>query len=207
MNGVKNGVKTVMRSIARVLNIVSGGHISPNMVTITGLLAHIPIAYLIATSHNYKAAGLLVVFGLFDSLDGELARLQKRDSPAGMLLDSVTDRMKEIILYIGMGYAIIEMWPQKYAVWVIAACGTSILVSYINAWGEAVMARHLGTQATLNKAFRGGILSFEVRMLLIVLALLANRLDVLVVVITLGASCTVISRLVRVLNALKNVQN
>src|SRR6185295_9921593 len=107
MDTIRSAVRAVVRTLARLLNKVTGGHITPAMVTYTSLLAHIPIAWLIATSHNLWAAGLLVVFGLFDVLDGELARLQGSASQAGMLLDSVTDRVKEVLLYVGVSYAII----------------------------------------------------------------------------------------------------
>lgn len=205
---MKEFIRSVMRIVARGLNAMSGGLITPNMITITSLLAHIPIAYLIATSHNYWAAGLLVVFGLFDALDGELARLQKRASAAGMLLDSVTDRMKEIMIYTAVGYAIIATTGRPFlAVWAISACGASVLVSYINAWGEAVMSRHAGKQASINKAFRGGLLAFEIRMALVIIGLLTNHLALLVIVITIGASYTALTRLVRVLGALNRVQD
>jgi phosphatidylglycerophosphate synthase len=85
LDTIRNNVRKFMRSIARFLNTISGGKITPNMVTITSLVAHLPIAYFIATGSHFLAAGLLVVFGLMDALDGELARLQKKDSPAGML--------------------------------------------------------------------------------------------------------------------------
>ena len=87
MEQIRNGVRTFMQHVAVGLDKLSGGRISPDAVTLVGLVMHLPIAYLIATQHFYWAAGLLVVFGLFDSLDGALARLQHKASPAGMLLD------------------------------------------------------------------------------------------------------------------------
>ena len=56
-----------------------------------------------------QAALLLAVFGLFDTLDGELARLQGTESPQGAFLDSVTDRMKEILVYVGLA-----VWLSEY---------------------------------------------------------------------------------------------
>lgn len=190
-----------------MVDTLSGGRISPNMITLLGVLAHFGIAFLIATRHNLWAAGLLIVFGLFDALDGELARLQKRTSAVGMLLDSVTDRVKEVLLYSGLAYAIIASTGRPYlAVWAVSACGTSLLVSYINAWGEAVLSRHKGKQASINKVFRGGLLSFEFRMLIVIIGLLSDRLALLVIVITVGAGYTALSRFVRVAGKLRDVQ-
>lgn len=199
-----------MRVIARILNSLSRGYITPNGVTIFGFLMHIPIALLIATRHNYWAAGLLFVFGLFDTLDGELARLQGRESSSGRLLDSVTDRMKEITLYIGASYAIIASTGRPYlAVWAVVACGSSLLTSYINAAGDSVMATYKVNKHASNKAFRGGLFPFEIRMFILFVGLLSGRVPLAIIIIALGATYTAISRLLRVLNSLRvaNVSN
>ena len=203
---IRSSVRSVMRQVAHLLNALSAGHITPNSITIIGLLAHIPIAWLIATRHNLKAAVLLVIFGLFDTLDGELARLQKRDSAAGMLLDSVSDRAKEVLLYTGATYAISLSDRPLMAAWAAAACGASLLVSYVNAWGEAVATRINLSGHKTNKAFRTGIMTFEIRMVTLLLGLLSNRLILAVVVIATLSSLTAIWRLVNIMRRL-DVQN
>ncbi|HTE57440.1 MAG TPA: CDP-alcohol phosphatidyltransferase family protein [Verrucomicrobiae bacterium] len=204
----KKLVKGVVRPIAQGLNNVSGGQLSPNTVTIVGLCMHIPIAWLIAQDSPVWAAGLLVVFGLFDTLDGELARLQKRESSVGMLLDSTTDRMKEIILYIGIAYLLVSQssslpWqPATIAAVAAAACGGSILVSYVNAWGEAILAAK-GHKHTINQTFRSGLLRFEIRMVLIILGLLTGWLLYVVAAIAVLAWLTALERLRNIIAVLK----
>lgn len=191
-----------MRVIARFLNGASGGRLSPNTVTIIGLLMHIPIALLIVNEQFYWAAGLLVIFGLFDSLDGELARLQGKASPAGMLLDSVTDRMKEVILYMGVGYILATeaLADNKdvglYAALMVAVVGGSMLTSYVNAWGEVVMTRNKkDTHTAVNQAFRGGLMRFEVRMFLLVVALLTQWFTPILLFVALFSWLTAVERL------------
>ena len=199
---IKSGVRSVMHQVARGLNAITGGHLSPNTVTIVGFLAHIPIAWLIVTYHPIKAAVLLLVFGLFDTLDGELARLQNRASAKGMLLDSITDRAKEIIIYTSFAYVISNSeWPIM-SFWAASACGAALLVSYVNAWGEAVTARLHITKHQLNKAFRTGLMPFEVRMAVVLVGLLSGRIILAVIVITVGASLTAIYRLLNVFKQL-----
>lgn len=195
---VRKFIRAYMHRVAQLLNRWSNGKLTPNTVTIVGFLMHIPIALLIAGRHNWWAAGLLVVFGLFDTLDGELARLQKRDSVRGMLLDASTDRFKEVLLYSGAAYAFALSAHPTTAVWAVAACGASLSVSYVKAKGEAaVVASHKQlTHSELNHLFSGGLLSFEVRMTLLVVGLLAGHLLVAVVVIAVLASCTALQRLV-----------
>jgi phosphatidylglycerophosphate synthase len=214
MERVKQTVQTGMRYVAQGLNYASRGSITPNAITVVGFLAHLPIAWLVATRHNLWAAVLLIIFGLFDTLDGQLARLQKRQTATGMLLDSVTDRMKEVLLYTALGYAIIADTGRPYlAIWAIAACGCSLLTSYINAWGDAVMAklpaatqRTTATPHAANKAFRGGLLPFEIRIVIIILGLLSDRPALAVIVITIGAGYTALSRLLRVYRRLRSME-
>lgn len=204
---VRNGVKSIMRRLAVVINRISGGKISPNMVTVTGLLAHVPIAWLISGGSNLLAAGLLIIFGLFDTLDGELARLQKKASPVGMFIDSSTDRIKEIILYLGMTIFLIDSGGSKMTILVlVAALGVSLLTSYLNAWGEVVLASYnLSPDHKINKTFRSGLVSFEIRMSLIIIGLASGNLKLaLYAILTLG-SLTVLQRFINITRRLKNV--
>jgi len=199
LDAVKQAVRSVMRTFARLLNTLSGGRLTPNAVTIIGVIMHAPIALLIAFQHNLWSAVLLLVFGLFDTLDGELARLQNRQSARGRLLDSVTDRMKEIMLYTGAAYAIIASTHRPdLAVWAVAACGCSLLTSYVNAAGDSIMAGQKVKEHAANKAFRGGFFPFEIRMFILFVGLLTNRVPLAVIVIACGAALTALSRLMRV---------
>lgn len=195
-------VRAVMRRIARGLNALSGGKLSPNAVTIVGLLAHLPIAYLIADGTYGWAAGLLVVFGLFDTLDGELARLQKKASNAGMVLDATTDRMKEVILYAGVAVALVDSLPASQlplaAAVVVAACGGSLLVSYVKAKGETAVKDSQLTPNEINRLFQDGFLRFEVRMFVLVVGLLSGELLIAVSVIAALAWLTAFDRLIRI---------
>ena len=197
---IRELVRGFMAWLAKILNRASGGKLSPDAVTLVGFAAHVPIALLIATQHNLWAAVLLVIFGLFDSLDGALARLQNRSNPRGMLLDASTDRLKEVLLYSGAGYALALSNHPATAVWAAAACGASISVSYVKAKGEAAVAS--GKQniphATLNRMFADGLLTFEVRMAALVLGLLANQLAVAAAFIAVFAGVTALGRLRRI---------
>ncbi|HUP26693.1 MAG TPA: CDP-alcohol phosphatidyltransferase family protein [Candidatus Limnocylindrales bacterium] len=206
LDPIRDIVKSVMRSFARLLNHFSGGKLTPNQVTIAGLLAHLPIVWLIATRHNVVAAILLIIFGLFDTLDGELARLQKWTTPLGMFMDSSTDRMKEILLYCGIVAALLQANHKVVIVAAVGALGASLCTSYLNAWGEAVLATVQSSKAhAVNKSFRSGLLSFELRMVLIIGGLLFNRLDVVVYIIVVLATITVMQRFMHITGRLKNV--
>lgn len=203
LDAIRDAVRVVMRWIARLVNRLSGGRLSPDTVTVVGLLAHLPIAYLIIQSHFYWAAGLLVVFGLFDALDGELARLQKKASSGGMLLDASTDRFKEVILYAAAAYWLTGTSHPRHAVWAVLACGASICVSYVKAKGETAVKDSKLTPNEVNRLFQDGIVRFEVRMSLLIIGLLTTRLVVAVAVIAVASTFTAIQRLVIIRGKLK----
>lgn len=191
---IRNIIRGLIGQLAVILNHLSGGCISANVITITSLLTHIPIALLIAWGHNYWAAGLLLVFGLFDALDGAVARLQKTSSSRGMLLDSITDRIKEVLLYVGAAYYFVANNKAYFAVWAVATCGISLLVSYVNAWGEAVTTKSK-TKHETNKSFRGGIMTYDVRLTFFFFGLLADRLYLVVVFIAATSILTALGRM------------
>lgn len=190
----------MQQQAAPFVNRLFAGRLSPDMVTLISLAGHVPVALLIAAHHNLWAAILLIVFGLLDSLDGALARVQKITRPHGMLLDSTTDLIKQILLYVGAAYAFISGSGSPYmAVWAVAACGCSLLTGYVSARGDAIMAGYKTSGHAANKAFRGGLFQYQVRMFILVVGLLINQLGPAVILITVGAAYTAVDRLFRAL--------
>ncbi|GAC1387920.1 MAG: CDP-alcohol phosphatidyltransferase family protein [Candidatus Saccharimonadales bacterium] len=204
LDGARDKIRKVMHRVAIVVNDISRGSLTPDSVTIVGLLGHVPIAYLIATHRFFWAAILLIIFGLFDTLDGELARLQGKSSNAGMLLDASTDRFKEVILFTAIAYSLVNNSQPNFAIWAVAACGASLCVSYIKAKGETAIKSSSLTPNQINRLFQDGLLRFEVRMSLLILGLLTNQLGWTVVLIALLASITAVQRLVAIRQRLRD---
>lgn len=200
---VRDAVRSVMSRFAKDLDKLSGGKITPNMITITGLVMHVPIAWLIATGQLTLAAILLIFFGLFDTLDGALAKYKNIESKIGMFLDSVTDRIKEVIIYIGISYYFVSLSEPIYAVWAIAACGAAVTVSYINAWGEVATSDIKSKNHKQNKTFRSGLMTFDVRVFILVVALFTSNLEIGVVIVTILTWLTAFQRINNVTNHLK----
>lgn len=198
----RDRVRVVMNHIAAYLNRLSNGKLTPNTVTVIGLLAHLPIAVLIATEHTYWAALLLLVFGLFDALDGALARIQKKASSGGMLLDASTDRMKEVMLYSGVGALFIASSQASWAIWAIIACGASLCVSYVKAKGETAVRGGSFSPNEINRLFQDGFLRFELRMALLIIGLVTPWLTYIVAAIAVLASITAVERLVKIMRYL-----
>lgn len=198
VNIARRVIRNLIKHLAVWLNSLTGGKLRPDDVTMAGFLLHFVVAYLIAIGSFIPAAILLVVFGLFDTLDGELARLQGRASVRGMLLDASTDRLKEVVLYTGAAAVLVKTHPLG-AAWCVLACGLSLSVSYVKAKGEAALASQRQIpHHRLNYIFQDGFMAFEVRMAVLVLGLLTNQLLIAVMFIAVGSVFTIIKRFLRI---------
>jgi phosphatidylglycerophosphate synthase len=195
---IRNAIKALMSALAIALNKATGGKLSADVITLIGLFSHIPIAWLIAVQKNYLAAGLLVFFGLFDSVDGALARAQKKSSSRGMLLDASTDRIKEVILYIGASSALVASGYAGWAGWAVAACGASLVVSYVKAKGETAISDKKLSPSDINRIFADGIMRYEIRMFVLIVGLLTNTLRYALVFIALTSALTAIGRFYKI---------
>lgn len=206
IDDIREIFRVILRQVARWLHSISNGKITADAITIFGLCMHVPIAILIARGRFISAGLLLIVFGLFDTLDGELARTQKRTTARGMLLDASTDRIKEVILYTGVAYYLAAGPHPEAAMWAVLACGASLCVSYVKAKGEAIVATSKNivvTKQTLNKLFIDGLLRFEIRMFLLILGLLFGQLFFATASIAVLSAFTVVQRIVAIAIKLK----
>ncbi len=205
VNRIRQTLRQGIRALAVPLNRFTGGKLTPNMVTWFGMGMHIPIAALIATNHTVWAAMLLIFFGLFDTLDGELARLQNRVSDQGGFLDATTDRFKEVVLYTGVGLLLASGSHPRNAAIAVIACGASICVSYVRAKGETIFATQDKRKkyTDLNKLFRGGLAPFEIRMAVLAAGLLFSQVALATAVIAVLASFAALQRLIDISRALR----
>ena len=76
--------------------------VHPNILTLIGLVINIFAAVLFAKGLFFWA-GLVVVFaGIFDMVDGEVARRTGRVTKFGAFFDSVIDRYSDMVLLLGL---------------------------------------------------------------------------------------------------------
>lgn len=121
--------------------------ITPNTITITGFIINVLVAILVIYSAIYQPnnlsligfAGAMVLFaGLFDMMDGRVARMGGMQSSFGALLDSTLDRYSELITLFSLQfYFILHGWIWNGIVTFVAIIG-SIMVSYVRARGEGL---------------------------------------------------------------------
>lgn len=122
-----------------VVDTLARFHLSPDLLTVLGLVTHIFFAYLIAIGEFRWAAVAIAVLSPLDALDGALARkLGRKQGGFGAFLDSSLDRLAEIALYGGfMYYYYVNDYPLMVAIAYLAATG-SLMVSYARSRAEAL---------------------------------------------------------------------
>lgn len=196
----RNIIRKQAEKLAGWLDRITKSRLTPNQVTTAALLLHLPVMYAITTRHFTTAAALLVVFGLFDTLDGSLARLQKRVTKWGMVYDSVSDRIKESGIYLSLLYIFLHEGRIEEGLLVAALMAASIIVSYVkSAGGIALNAKD--AQKT-NRTFAKGLMRYEIRMAGIVLALLSQQFMPILSILLVLTVFTVYQRFVAVYRGL-----
>ena len=112
--------------------------LTPNLVTMIGLLIAVAAAYLIGIG-QWWAGGLVALFaGIFDMFDGALARNTGRASDFGALLDSTIDRVSEAVVLVGVLAYYLSSDNDWGAMLVYGALVGSIMVSYMRARSEGL---------------------------------------------------------------------
>jgi len=189
---------SAQRVARRILDPVAAGSLrlglSPDALTIAGLLLSIVAGIAVAMGRLYPATLLLFLGALCDILDGSMARRAGRSSRRGAFLDSTLDRLAEIAVFIGI---IVHFRAQLFVqlLTVLALTG-SLMTSYARARAEG-----LGVDCKV------GLLERPERLALLILGLLLAPLSLagvglLVWVIALLALLTYVTTLQRILHVL-----
>jgi CDP-diacylglycerol--glycerol-3-phosphate 3-phosphatidyltransferase len=168
-----------------IVEVVSKSGITPNVLTLINLALNIVAAYIIATSHFLIGGVLVLVSGLFDLLDGALARFTKQSTKFGAILDSTVDRISEAAIFCGLLIWYIPRGSSLEIVLIFAALIGSFLVSYIRARAEGV-----GWQCQV------GLFTRAERVIVLAIGLLINQIFIALCVLVVFVFITVVQRLV-----------
>ncbi|MCK5653535.1 MAG: CDP-alcohol phosphatidyltransferase family protein [Dehalococcoidia bacterium] len=133
---ISDGAHRLAEPVGRV---VAKTRVPPNFLTILGFSCNVGVAWIISQGHFVLAGLLIIVAGIFDLLDGAVARHTNRVTKFGALLDSTLDRLSEGVLLFGLLWY--YAWQQDTSLEVIlifAAIVGSMLISYVRARAEGL---------------------------------------------------------------------
>ena len=168
------------RPAARLLEKIG---LSPNNVTLIGLILSGVTAYVISFGEFFTGSILLILGSTLDMADGALARLQNRATATGSLLDSVADRTSEAIIFMGLLLFYLESHSALEVLLIFFALTGSFMVSYMRAKGES-----LGVHSTV------GVMTRPERVLTLAIGLLTAQLLIALTIIALLSSFTALHR-------------
>ena len=120
--------------------------LNPNHFTTLGLILSIPTAYFFSIGYLRLGGTLMLLGGIFDIIDGKVARATGRVTKFGALYDSTLDRYSEVMIFFGLAYYFITSdWRVGnfnlsliIAVVVSVAIGGSMMTSYVRARAEGL---------------------------------------------------------------------
>ena len=132
----------VYRLIDPVVSWLVRRRVHPNLLTTLGFLSVVGAGYLYHLDHVRWAGLLVLIGGMWDIFDGQVARVSGMASKFGAFFDSTLDRISEIVVFLGLlslynryGRDLADVW-MVYTI--VLAMGGSLMVSYTRARAEGL---------------------------------------------------------------------
>ena len=171
--------------IAKIVSWLALSRIHPNVLTFIGLLINVVAAFLFAGGH-FQAAGFVVLgAGLFDMVDGRVARETNRVTKFGGFFDSVLDRYSDMALFMGLLVYYASINRFFYIVLTAIVMTGSVMVSYTRARAENAIPK-----------CKVGFLERPERVVLIIIGALFRRMAPVLWVIAILSNLTVVHRMI-----------
>src|SRR5260221_4909786 len=189
----------VRQFVALIIQPLARLRVTPNTLTVIGLLLSALTALVIALGF-LLVGGLLVLFaGIFDMFDGAMARVRNAATTFGAFLDSMLDRYSESIILLGLLCYVLQrpdlhdaFWPAQHEqtwmiVFIFVAVVGSLMVSYAKARAEG-----LGLEC------KTGLLARPERVVILTIGLLTGAVIWALVVLAIFSNVTAVERIVHI---------
>jgi CDP-diacylglycerol--glycerol-3-phosphate 3-phosphatidyltransferase len=182
--------------IRKIVEALALSRIHPNVLTFIGLVINVWAAFLFAGG-RFRAAGFVVLgAGLFDMVDGRVARETNRVTKFGGFFDSVLDRYSDLFLFMGLLVYYASINRFFYIVLTAIVMTGSVMVSYARARSECTIPQ-----------CKVGFLERPERIVLIIIGALFDRMAPVLWVIAVLSNITVIHRMVHTFQEAKRLED
>jgi len=169
-------------------HLLGGWGISPNVLTVIGLVLNAAVASVIATGHPRLGGAFLLVASAFDMLDGAVARATGATSRFGGFLDSTLDRYSEALVYFGLLIYLLGTNDDRLgALLIFVTVVGALLISYARARAEAA-----GFKASV------GLVARPERVILLAICLLIGRPLWALWILAVATHVTALTRIIHV---------
>ena len=176
------GANKIIRLIVRGLAL---SKINPNVLTFFGLLINIVAAAFLAVG-RFRTAGLVIIFaGLFDMVDGRVARATNQVTRFGGFFDSVLDRYSDLALLVGLLVYYGTINRSSYVVLTAVVMTASVMISYTRTRAENIIP-----------TCKVGFMERPERVVLFIIGALFDRMAPVLWTIAVLGNVTVIHRMI-----------
>jgi CDP-diacylglycerol--glycerol-3-phosphate 3-phosphatidyltransferase len=187
-SAVGKGCGKVLHAIVHGLALT---RVSPNVLTFIGLVINVGAAVLFGLAHAanqrrmFLYAGLVIVgAGIFDMVDGRVARATGQVTTFGAFFDSVIDRYSDVALFFGLLVFYARANRFFYLVLVAFVMTGSVMVSYTRARAESLIGR-----------CKVGFMERPERIVLVIIGAFTNHMAPVLWVLAVLSTVTVIHRI------------
>jgi CDP-diacylglycerol--glycerol-3-phosphate 3-phosphatidyltransferase len=171
--------------ILLIVRMLALSKIHPNVLTFLGLLINVGAASLLAVGQFRWAGAVIIGAGLFDMVDGRVARETNRVTRFGGFFDSVLDRYSDLGLLIGLLVWYGSIGRFSYVVLTAVAMIACVMVSYVRARAENSIPM-----------CKVGFMERPERVVLVIIGALFDRMAPVLWVIAVLGNLTVIHRMI-----------
>jgi len=176
---------TCNRIIRAIVHGLALSKIHPNVLTFLGLLINVVAAVLLAYG-RFRAAGFVIISaGLFDMVDGRVARATGQVTRFGGFFDSVLDRYSDLGLLVGLLVYYGTINRPFYVVLTAVVMTGSVMVSYTRARAENAIP-----------TCKVGFMERPERVVLFIIGALFDRMAPVLWVIAVLSNVTVAHRMI-----------
>jgi CDP-diacylglycerol--glycerol-3-phosphate 3-phosphatidyltransferase len=180
-NAIGRGGKYILDKIVSLLTLVK---INPNILTFLGVLISLWAAFMFGYGSLLGGGLVIILAGLFDMLDGAVARVSRSETRFGAFYDSVIDRYSDVIILQGLLVYYARHQMLGYVVLVGVVIMGAVLTSYTRARAESLIP-----------SCKVGFMERPERIVLLIIGGLANRMEAVLWILAVLGNWTVISRI------------
>lgn len=171
--------------LIKIVNGLALSRIHPNALTFIGLLINIFAAWLLARGAFFQAGLVIIGAGLFDMVDGRVARQTGKVTMFGGFFDSVIDRYSDLALLIGLLVYYGNINRPMYVVLTAIVMMASVMISYTRARSENTIPQ-----------CKVGFLERPERVVLFIIGALFDRMAAILWVTAVLGNLTVVHRMI-----------
>ncbi|MCX6613773.1 MAG: CDP-alcohol phosphatidyltransferase family protein [Acidobacteria bacterium] len=171
--------------LVKIVDGLALSKIHPNVLTFIGLVINIGAAWLLARGAFWQAGLVIIGAGLFDMVDGRVARKTGQVTRFGGFFDSVIDRYSDLALLIGLLVYYGNINRAPYVVLTAVVMIASVMTSYARARAENTIPQ-----------CKVGFLERPERVVLLIIGALFDRMAPVLWIAAILGNLTVIHRMI-----------